>query len=172
MSESGVTPYTDFVLPQNLVSKLDVAHLVRDAERVDNQLTEASVREKTGAEHGESPSYSDQLSAFLEANHLSFEDSTVRTHIIQELRQLKDKVPIIHMTFSSEADRESLETLAKWLRDSVHPQAVIEDGLQPSLVAGVYLRTPNHVHDLSMRAMLRNSRELLAKELEAARGNQ
>ena len=173
MSESGVKPFPDFVLPQNLVSKLDVAHLVRDAERVDNQLTEAEARAKSGVQgEQQSPSYSEQLTTFLQQNELSFDNSHIRSEIIKELRQLKDKVPAIHMTFSSEADRESLESVTKWLRDSVHPQAVIDDGVQPSLVAGVYVRTPNHVHDLSLRSKLKASRDLLAKELEAIRGNQ
>jgi F0F1-type ATP synthase delta subunit len=63
-----------------------------------------------------------------------------------------------------------LQELIAWLRSSVHPQAVISVGLQPALVAGVYLRTPNHVHDLSMRAVLKKSRGLLTKELEALHG--
>jgi hypothetical protein len=60
--------------------------------------------------------------------------------------------------------------LAQWLRTSIHPQAVIAVGLQPALVAGVYLRTPNHVKDLSLRAKLESSRGLLLKEVEKLRG--
>jgi F0F1-type ATP synthase delta subunit len=53
----------------------------------------------------------------------------------------------------------------------VHKQAVIEVGLQPALIAGVYIRTPNHVQDLSLRAMLKGGRDILIKELEALRGS-
>jgi F0F1-type ATP synthase delta subunit len=74
------------------------------------------------------------------------------------------------MTFAVTADPESLQQLALWLRTTINPQAVIAVGLQPSLVAGVYLRTPNHVHDLSLRAMLKNGRGLLVEELGALRG--
>ena len=171
MSMTNEKAYTNFVLPQNLVSKLDVSHLVRDAERFDNELTEFSVRQKAGVEGGEYPVASSRLATFLDLNQLSFDESTTRTAIVKELRTMKDALPVIHMTFSSDADRESLEAIAKWTRDSVHGQAVIEDGLQPSLVAGVYVRTPNHVHDLSLRETLRKNRDLLAKELEAIRGN-
>ena len=87
------------------------------------------------------------------------------------LRILKDKVPVLHMTFSVTADVESLQTLTQWVRNSVHPQAVIAVGLQPSLVAGVYLRTPNHIHDFSVRGALEGRHGLLIEELETLRGS-
>lgn len=171
MSKTETKTYTDFALPANVVSKLDVSRLVRDAERVDNELTNSTVRKKTGAKNVTASVLSDQLTEFLAINKLSFQDSKERSQLIKQLRVLKDKVPVTHMTFASVADPESLQSIALWLRESVHPQAVIEVGLQPALVAGVYLRTPNHVHDLTLRGKLQGQRGLLVKELEALRGN-
>lgn len=162
--------YVDFVLPSNVVTKIEISRLVKEVERVDNEMTAATVRKKTGSNIAAHPVLSGQLAEFLAENELSLEDSHERSALIKQLRQLKDKVPIIHMTFSVTADRQSLEKLAHWLRTSVHPQAVIDVGLQPALVAGVYLRTPNHVHDLSLRKMLDGSRGILTKELESLRG--
>lgn len=71
------------------------------------------------------------------------------------------------MTFAVTADPESLERLARWFRESIHPQVVIATHLQPSLIAGVYLRTPNHVHDFSLRGALAGKHGLLVNELEA-----
>lgn len=170
MNESAAKTYADFVLPPTLVSKLDVSRLVNEVERIDNELTTAAVREKAGAAQQVIPAMSEQLTDFLAQNQLSLDDSHARSQLIGQMRQMKDKLPIIHMTFAVEADRESLGELANWLRKEVHPQAVIAVGLQPALVAGVYLRTPNHIHDLSLRAKLQGSRELLVKELEASRG--
>ena len=170
MSESTVKPYTEFVVPASLVTKLDVSRLVTEVEKVDNEMTEAEVRTKAGATQTPPPVFSEQLTEFLNQNQLKLEESQGRSELVKQLRQLKDKVPIIHMTFSVTADRESLQQLAQWLRSSVHPQAVIDVGLQPALVAGVYLRTPNHVHDLSLRAKLDGSRDVLEKELESLRG--
>lgn len=170
MSEPTVKSYTDFVVPASLVTKLDVSRLVSEVEKVDNEMTGAEVRTKTGAAQTPPPVFSEQLTEFLTQNQLKLEDSQGRSELVKQLRQLKDKVPIIHMTFSVTADRESLQQLAQWLRTSVHPQAVIDVGLQPALVAGVYLRTPNHVHDLSLRAKLDGSRDVLEKELEGLRG--
>lgn len=162
--------YTDFTLPPSVVSRIDVSHLVGDAERIDNALTTAAVRSKANVTDSVQLTLSDQLTEFLSLNQLSLDDSRTRSDIIKQLRLLKDNVPIIHMTFAVEADRESLGQLVSWLRQEIHKQAVIAIGLQPALVAGVYMRTPNHVHDMSLKAKLEGSRDLLVKELEAARG--
>lgn len=171
MSKTELKRYTDFLLPSSVVTKVDVSRLVRDAERVDGELTTGAVRKKTGSVDTVKPVLSEQLIEFLSMNNLSFETSKERTELIKQLRILKDKVPVTHMTFATVADPESLQSLIAWLRGSVHPQAVIEVGLQPALVAGVYLRTPNHVHDLSLRGTLQGKRGLLVKELEALHGN-
>lgn len=169
MSDAAVKTYADYVLPPSVVSRVDVSRLVSEAERVDGIMTTNSVREKTGAESQAKPVMSQQLTDFLQQNELELgDDSNARTNLVSQLRQLKDKVPIIHMTFAVTADPESLGELANWLRKEVHPQAVISVGLQPALVAGVYLRTPNHIHDLSLRAKLQGSRDILVKELEEA----
>lgn len=171
MSSTAVKGYDTLSLPTTVVSKVDVSRLVTDAERYDSELTSKSVRKKAGANAATSPMLSARLDDFLKLNELSFERSKDRTALIKQLRMLKETVPITHLTFATEADPESLQRLVAWLRESVHPQAVIEVGLQPGLVAGVYVRTPNHVHDLSLRGQLQSKRGVLVKELEALRGN-
>lgn len=163
--------YAEFVLPPSVVTKVDVAHLVTEIERVDDELTTATVRAKTGANQAGQLSLSPQLTEFMNHNKLRPNTSKERTELIKQMRLMKDKLPTIHMTFAVEADRQSLQQLVAWLRASVHPQAVIAVGLQPALIAGVYLRTSNQVRDLSLRAMLKGSRGLLLKDLEALRGD-
>ena len=167
MSEAKAKTYADFSLPPSVVTKVDVSHLVSELERVDNNMTAAALRHKKGDTQ---PVMSQQLAEFLKDNKLSIDGGRERSALIKQLRLLKNKVPILHMTFSVEADVQSLQKLAKWLRDTIHPQAVISVGLQPALVAGVYLRTPNHVHDLSLRALLKGQHDNLVKELETLRG--
>lgn len=170
MTESTPKTHTDFVLPASIVTRVDISHLVHEVEWIDNELTANAVRSKTGGQAHAEPASSGPLQDFLAQNELSLSDSLTRTEIIKQLRLLKDKVPTIHMTFAVTADRESLEELVQWLRGSIHPQTVISVGLQPALVAGVYLRTPNHVMDLSMRALLKGSHDKLTKQLGALRG--
>lgn len=169
MSEA-VKSYTEFVMPPNVVDKVDLARLVREVEDLDNEYTTAEARAKADADTPSRSTPSQQLTDFLHVNELSLDISGhARTELIEQLRLLKDHAPVVHMTFAVEADRESLGKLATWLRSSVHTQALISVGLQPSLIAGVYLRTPNHVHDLSLRGMLKNGRGALVKELETLR---
>jgi len=171
MSEVAAMTPADFVLPTSVVTKLDVSRLVSELEQLDNELTAASVRASTGTTENVNPVMSTQLADFLEQNKLALTESHERTEIIKQARLLKYKVPVIQMTFAVTADAESLQQITQWLRTSVHPQAVIAVGLQPSLVAGVYVRTPNHVHDLSLRAAFDGSRDVLVKELESLRGS-
>lgn len=171
MSESGVKTHEEFILPPSVVSKIDVSHLVAEAERADNELTAEAVGEKVGSfEHPELV-LADQFKSFLDLNNIQLDDSHDRTELIKQLRQLKDAVPVVHMTFAVLADRESLQQLVKWFREATHPQTVIEVGLQPALVAGVYLRTPNHIHDFSLRAALDGRHDALVEELEALHGS-
>jgi len=126
-------------------------------------------QDERGRHAAETPAFSGQFTDFLTDNKLDFSESKVRTDIIKELRLLKTKAPVVHTTFAVPADIESLQTLAAWFRKSVHPQVLLEIGLQPALVAGVYIRTPNHVHDMSLRSALAGKREVLVKDLEELR---
>jgi len=169
MSDVEVKTHENFILPANVVTKIDVSRLVTEVERVDNDMTAAAVRTKTGASEQTQPILSEQLSDFLHRNDLKLDAGQERSAIIKQLRLLKDKAPVLHMTFAVTADTESLQKLTEWVRATIHPQAVIAVGLQPALVAGVYLRTPNHVHDFSMRGALEGRHGLLVEELESLR---
>jgi F0F1-type ATP synthase delta subunit len=169
MSNVAEKTHADFILPASVVSRRDVMRLVSEFEKIDDQLTSDSVRAKVSAKKHEKPVLSEQVSDFITQNKLDLSDARKRSALIKQLRILKEDVPVFHMTFATVADSESLQRLTKWIRTSVHPQAVIEVGIQPGLVAGVYLRTPNRVHDFSLRAMLASQHNSLVKELEALR---
>lgn len=170
MSESEQrTTHTEFILPLSVVSKGDVSRLMNELERVDNELTEQTVREKVGSSEHVEPVMSEQLSEFLSQNNLKLDNALDRSALVKEMRLLKENVPVIHMTFAVPADGESLQQIAKWLRDSVHPQTVVAVGLQPALIAGAYVRTQNHIHDMSLRAALDGGHDLLVNELETLR---
>src|SRR3989344_5159446 len=111
MNESKLI-YTTFVLPLSIVNKVEVSRLVQEVERVDNELTAVAVRAKAGASQINTPVISEQFAEFLQLNKLTFDgDGLKRTELIKQLRILKDKVPVIHMTFAVAADRESLQQL-------------------------------------------------------------
>ncbi len=169
MIDEAAKTYADFVIPASVVNKVDVSRLVAEVERIDSELNAADVRVKTGGDPAQKPILSEQLADFIASNELVVNDGRDRSELIRQLRLLKDKAPAVHMTFAVPADRESLQYIVQWVRESVHPQALLQIGLQPSLVAGVYLRTPNRVHDFSLRAALNGQHDALVKELGALR---
>lgn len=158
------------VLPASVITKVDLAHLVNEAERVDRNLTDRAARAKAGVVTSYESAISEQLSDFLSKNKLDIGEADDRSRLIKHLRHLKATAPTIHLTFASVPDKQSLKRIVAWLRRSVHVHAVVLVGLQPSLIGGVYIRTTNHVHDLSLRAQLAGHRDLIIKEVEALSG--
>lgn len=167
MTETDALDYKTWVLPASLVTKFDVARLVSDAETLDDSLTSIDIHDRVQIAHHIEAVMPDSLREFLDVNKLSFEDSQTRRHIIKQLRQLKDNLAVIHMTFAAEVDADSLEKLSAWVREAISPQAVIAVGLQPGLISGVYVRTANKIFDQSIRAKLKAGRHFLIEELEA-----
>lgn len=163
MSDAASATY---VLPPALTSRADLARLVREVENLENELEAQKVRESADAKGYRMPAMSKSLNGFLELNKLDVADDQARMHLKEQLRVLKDKAPIVHMTFAAEADIDSLQQLVTWLRTEVHPQALLSVGLQPSIVGGVYMRTPNHVHDFTVRSLISGKRDVIMHELE------
>ncbi len=155
-----------YVLPAAVVSRADLARLVREVEQLDNDFEVQKVRDHRDEGHYAMPNISRGLTDFLATNEIKIGDAKERTHLKERLRVLKDKAPIVHVTFATDADPEFLGQLVDWLRTEVHPQSLLSVGLQPSLIGGMYVRTPNHVHDFSLRKIMAGKRDILVRELQ------
>jgi len=160
------TPAVQYALPARVVSRADMTRLVRELETVDNELEQQKARHQGSSGNYHLPTMSQALSDFLEANKLDVSNDHVRMDLKAQLRKFKDHAPVLHMTFATEVDPESMQSITAWVRRELHPQALISVGLQPSLIAGVYVRTPNHVHDLSVRSFMKDSRQLIVDALD------
>lgn len=166
MSEEGLSRY---VFPPSLVSRADISRLARELENLENEVEAQRVRgaEKAGYHL---PAFSTPFAEFLDQNKLDVTDAQTRMHLTRDLRALKDKTPIIHLTFATDANPVILQQLTEWIREQIHPQALLSIGLQPGLVGGVYVRTPNKVHDFSFKAMLEEKHSVMLKELDGLNG--
>lgn len=165
MSKETVAPY---IFPAALIGRSDLARLVREVETIDNDLEAQKVRNPDSKNGYSLPTMSRGMTDFLEQNKIDVSNDRARMEFKEHLRALKDKAPVIHMTFAVEADPDFLQKLTAWIRQEVHPQALLSVGLQPSLVGGVYMRTPNHIHDFSLKALLKGKRDVMINELEGA----
>lgn len=157
----------DYVLPPSLIGHGELSRMIRDVEVVDGALQAQKVRNEGQAT--QMPEIGPVLQDFIDQNRLDLTDGKTVLALKEHLRIIKDHAPVVHMTFAVEADNLSLQKLASWLREEIHPYSLITIGLQPSLVGGVYLRTPNKVHDFTLKALLKGKRDIIVNELEKLR---
>jgi hypothetical protein len=157
-----------YILPSALIGRPDIARILRELEALDNELEAQRARNHTHDKKAsyQLPNMSRALSDFLTTNKIDIASDHVRMDTRSQLRRLKDHAPVIHMVFASEADPESMQQIVAWIRDNLHPQALITVGVQPSLIGGVYIRTPNHIHDFSLRSHMKDSRNLIVESLD------
>ena len=86
MNETPIKTYADFILPPSVVTKIDVSRVVSEMEQIDNELTTAAVRAKIGNNDFAQPTMSPQLTAFLQDNEITLEDSHKRSELIKQMR--------------------------------------------------------------------------------------
>lgn len=163
MSSASIGAYGSYLLPQSVATKRNLSSLVNELERIDNELTAKSVHEGDDLPYPDVP---EMVQDFLSLNEFSLDNSSDRSEMITQLRLLKRKAPVVHMSFAVEADALSLGKIVGWFRDSVHSQTIIVVGFQPALVAGAYIRTPNHIYDVSLRSAFKSGRTVLLDKIE------
>jgi F0F1-type ATP synthase delta subunit len=56
-----------------------------------------------------------------------------------------------------------------WLRANIHPQALVQVGLQPNIAAGCVVRTANKQFDLSLRQSFAKHKDLLIEQFRGAK---
>lgn len=156
----------ELALPGSLITRSDLSRLVREVERVDEAMRSAAIRQGVGQSEGAELSVSEGTTEFLELNDLTFGDKEHRERLIERLRQLITKAPVVHLTFADSARRTELEKIVMRLRQAVNSQIVLSVGMQPSLIGGMVARTSNRVFDFSIRRQLEQARGVIRQELE------
>ena len=156
-----------YVLPPALITRTDLSRLVREVEDLDNELGGQKARNHaTGQQGYRMPAISQGLGDFTELNKIDLTDDQARMELRRQLKRIKEKAPVIHLTFAVEADLPTLRQLAEYVRKEFHPQALLQTGLQPALVGGVYMRTPNRAYDFSIRAKLAENRDVIQQDID------
>ncbi len=161
MTEAKKSVAEEFTLPSSVVGQADLSRLIREAENLEGELEAQRVRGQAVQ-----PKLSQVMTDLLEVNNITEIEGKTLTTVRDHLRQLKEHLPVVHFTFAAEVEPEELQKLVAWLRKEVHPFALVSVGVQPALIGGVYMRTPNHVYDFSLRALLDGKRDIISKDLE------
>lgn len=142
-------PKTAGKLPVAVVSPTDVGRLIRELETLDNTLLELGIRQSGQEVH--LPRTSRLLGQIMELNGLNLLHKSDRQRLLRFLETVRDRAPVLHMSFSSDPSPAFMEKLLAWLRQEIHVQVLVTVGLQPTIGAGCIVRSTNRYFDFSLR---------------------
>lgn len=153
-----------FILTDDIITNLDVGRILRELEKLDDNLHQAKLREENDTQSP--PKTTEMLNGLAEANKLSLSNSSERKQLIDELKELKTKGKKIHISFAIEPSPQVIRKITLWLRENIQKNLMLEVGIQPTISVGCVVRTTNKVFDLSLRNRFRNSKDMLSGSLE------
>lgn len=150
-------------LPEQLVSSVDLARILRELESVDESLRQNKLR-KPGSPTKLARS-STTLEELASTNKVTLTDEKQREQLIIILKGFMEHAPRLHMSVAAEPTANFKKDVIIWLRKNIHPLTLLEIGLQPNLAAGCVIRTNNKVFDMSLRNRLHEERPRLFEEI-------
>lgn len=153
-------------LSNSVISPSDVARLGRELNSLDDFFVAAKARQ--AGTSMQLPKLTRALNQLAGDNNVNLLEAADRARLSKALRLAYDRAPTLHISFATEASPKALEKLVVWIRSNIHPQALIQIGLQPSIAAGCFLRTNNQTFDMSLRATLKKSQPQLLKLIAGA----
>ncbi len=150
-------------LPTTIASRKDVIRLHREIRSFIDITTQSIMRHDNPVKY---PPISEQLRALAVENQVDMRDPKNCEKLLTQVDNIKEHAPSVHISFPVEPSAEILEKLVVWFRKEVDPYVVIQVGLQPTIAAGVVVRTPNHQFDFSLRRHLYENRHKLGEALQ------
>lgn len=159
----------DFMLPDSVISPIDLSQVVRELESADQALLQSGLR-KAG-EATTIPRLSRLLTEVVETNKLNMLLAEDRKQLLVHLTELKDKAPTMHISFNADPSPAFMQKLTAWIREEIHPYALLRIGLLPTIGAGCVIRTPSKVFDFSLKDRFDKNRQLLVDELRKVAGS-
>ena len=150
-------------LPTSVVTIAHIGQLIRELEDVENHLLQLKAR--SPGSKVSLPDVGVQMQKVIELNKLNLLHVTDRQTLEALLLTCKQKAPRIWVSFSSEPSPAFLEKFIVWLRQEIHPDVMVNIGLQPAIGAGCIVRTTNKVFDLSLKQTFQAKRHLLLEQI-------
>lgn len=151
------------VLPISMTGRSDLDRVWREISTLDQQLLQETLRDKNS--ESQLPRISRLLADLAESNELNLLRQTDRQRLLDVLKQLQQVAPVLHFSFSADPSPAFIAKLLSWVRQEIHPYALIGIGLQPTIGAGCVLRTSNKIFDFSLKQHFDQKRELLIQKL-------
>lgn len=159
------TERQELKLPVLVFGVVEVRRLKRELEALEDFMRQSAIRAP-----GTQPALP-RLSRLMEAmaadNSRNLLQEADRAEIRHFLEGIEHSAPSLHVSFASDPSSAFVAKLITWLRGNIHPQLLLQIGLQPTIAAGCIVRTPNKVFDLSLRHNLTDQRDKLIAVLDA-----
>lgn len=149
-------------LPTILASKQDITHVHRELRVFSDLVMQSIMRHDSPVQY---PAISSTLRAMATENQIDLRDEVACKHLLEQLEALQKNAPTLHISFPIDPSPEVVQKLIIWLRKELDPRIVIQIGLQPTIAAGIVLRTPNRQFDFSLRQHLYRNRDKLKEAL-------
>lgn len=153
-------------LPTIITGQVDIARVQRELDSLDDFFTEAKLR--TAGTSIRPPKISRLLDQLSRDNKINLLEETGRRQLMNDVKDIMEHAPRLHISFASEPSPRALEQVLVWLRRNIHPHVLLQIGLQPTIAAGCILRTPNKVFDMSLRANLNKQIPYLSQLISGA----
>lgn len=149
-------------LPASVVGTVDINRLSRELEAFEDYVRQTKAR--SAGQPLAPPRTSRMLDELAGLNRLNLLQDDARQQLTSFLQNLQD-APTIHISFSADPSAAFTQKIVGWLRDNIHPQLMVQVGLQPNIAAGCIVRTPNKVFDFSLRQNFTQKRQLLLEAI-------
>ena len=150
-------------LPAIIFGSVEIHRLQRELESLENYLQQAAVREP--GQQAPLPRMSRIMETLAGGNKLNLLQSADRETLATFLKQVDQEAPVIHMSLAADPSAAFTAKVVAWLRANIHPHALLQLGLQPTLAAGCVIRTANKSFDFSLRHRFYEQRQVLLTAL-------
>lgn len=156
-SEPGI------LLTDVIVTPIELGKIQRELFAIDDFLVQA----KNKSAHTAMPTPGPLLQSLITSSKLDMLKSDERTQLVNQLKYVRRTAPVVHITFASTPSKRALRALVKWFRANIHPNTLIEPGVQASIGGGCLVRTSTKTFDFSIQKILAETKPNLARSLQA-----
>jgi F0F1-type ATP synthase delta subunit len=153
-------------LSTNIISQADLIRILRELKDLDDFFVASDKR--TAGTSMQLPKLTHLLDETAKENKYNLLEDERRKVLKQQLELVIGKAPQIHVSFAAEPSPKALEKILIWFRTNIHPQVLLQVGLQPSIAAGCVVRTANRVFDMSLREHLNEQQKYLVQLIDVA----
>src|SRR4051812_6316857 len=108
-----------FVLPEQLITSVDLSRIIRELEALDESLRQAEIR-KPGTPTKLSRS-SLTLEDLARLNNISLMDKAQREQLLNYLKSFLKTATVIHMSLATEPSGAFTKKIVVWMRANIHP---------------------------------------------------